>query len=132
MSQTEPKNISKIVSISVAVLGLILLLMYMQGSFVSKVPPGLSPQASDSNTPKSQTALVEKKQAIPDKDEEINGVKIEWRASDNRIRIDFGQRVPMDTYKELKRHGYRAMKEEGVFSAYYNYNAGEFVTNLRK
>jgi hypothetical protein len=83
-------------------------------------------------TAKKRAALVEKKQSIPDKDEEINGVKIEWRASENRIRIDFGQRVSIDTYKELKRHGYRAMKEEGVFSAYYNYNAGEFVTNLRK
>ena len=62
MSQTEHKNISKIVSISVAVLGLILLLLYMQGSFVSKVPPGLSPQGSDSTTSTSQTAVVEKKQ----------------------------------------------------------------------
>ena len=62
MSQTEHKNISKIVSISVAVLALILLLLYMQGSFVSKVAPGLSPQSSDSNPPKSQTALVEIKQ----------------------------------------------------------------------
>ena len=53
---------SKIVSISIAVLALILLLMYMQGSFVSKVPPGSSPQASDANTPKSQTAIVEQKQ----------------------------------------------------------------------
>jgi RND family efflux transporter MFP subunit len=61
MSQTEPKNISKILSISVAVLVLILLLLYMQGSFVSKVPPGLSPQASDSKTPIGQTAIVELK-----------------------------------------------------------------------
>jgi len=83
-------------------------------------------------TAKKRAALVEKKQSIPDKDEEINGVKIEWRASENRIRIDFGQRVPLDTYKTLKSHGYRAMKEEGVFSAFYNYHAGEFVTNLRK
>ncbi len=50
---------SKIISISLAVLALILLLMYMQGSFVSKVPPRSSPQASNSNTPKSQTAVVE-------------------------------------------------------------------------
>ena len=60
MSQTEHKNINKIVTISAAVLALILLLLYMQGSFVSKVSPGLSPQASDSNTPKGQTAIVEK------------------------------------------------------------------------
>ncbi|MDO9424588.1 MAG: efflux RND transporter periplasmic adaptor subunit [Methylobacter sp.] len=61
MSQIEPKNINKIVTISGAVLALILLLLYMQGSFVSKVPPGLSPQVGDSNTP-GNTAVVEKKQ----------------------------------------------------------------------
>jgi len=60
MSQTEHKNINKIVTISAAVLALILLLLYMQGSFVSKVSPGISPQSSDSNTPPSNTALVEK------------------------------------------------------------------------
>ena len=60
MSQTEHKNINKIVMIFAAVLALILLLLYMQGSFVSKVAPGLSPQSSDSTTPKNQTALVEK------------------------------------------------------------------------
>lgn len=79
-----------------------------------------------------RAALVEKKQSIPDKDEEINGVKIEWRASENRIRIDFGKRVPLETYNQLKRHGYRAMKEEGIFSAFYNYHAGEFIANMRK
>lgn len=83
-------------------------------------------------TAEKRAALVEKKQAIPDKDEEINGIKIEWRAGENRIRINFGKRVSLDTYKSLKSHGYRATKEEGVFSAYYNYHAGEFVTNLRK
>ena len=40
MSQTEHKNINKIVAISAAVLALVLLLLYMQGSFVSKVEPG--------------------------------------------------------------------------------------------
>jgi len=53
---------SKIISISMAVLALILLLLYMQGSFVTKVAPGQSPQATDANTPKSQTAIVEKRQ----------------------------------------------------------------------
>jgi RND family efflux transporter MFP subunit len=62
MSQTEHKNSRKIISISLAVLALILLLLYMQGTFVSKVAPGLSPQSTDSNAPKSQTALVELKQ----------------------------------------------------------------------
>jgi len=83
-------------------------------------------------TAEKRAALVEKKQAIPDKDEDINGVKVEWRAGENRIRINFGKRVSLETYKSLKSHGYRATKEEGVFSAFYNYHAGEFVTNLRK
>ncbi len=61
MSQTEHKNINKIITIAVAVLALILLLLYMQGSFVSKVSPGLSPLANDVNTQKSETAVVEKK-----------------------------------------------------------------------
>jgi RND family efflux transporter MFP subunit len=61
MSQTDPKNINKIVTISAAVLALILLLLYMQGSFVSKVSPGLSPLPGDSNAPKN-TTVVEKKQ----------------------------------------------------------------------
>ncbi len=62
MFQTESKNINKIIAISVAVLALILLLLYMQGSFVSKVSPGISPLAGDSNTLESNTAVVEKKQ----------------------------------------------------------------------
>ena len=62
MSQPEHKNSHKMISIAAAVVALILLLLYMQGTFVSKVSPGLSPLASDSNTPKSDTVQVEKKQ----------------------------------------------------------------------
>ena len=61
MSQTEQKNIHKIAMISAAVFALILLLLYMQGSFVSKVPPGLSPQMDNLNASTSNTAMVEKK-----------------------------------------------------------------------
>jgi RND family efflux transporter MFP subunit len=60
MSQIESKNINKIAAISAAVLALILLLLYMQGSFVSKVPPGQSPLAADANPP-ADTAVVEKR-----------------------------------------------------------------------
>lgn len=82
---------------------------------------------------KQRAAVVEKKQSIPDKDEEIDGIKIEWRASENRIRLDYGKRVSLETYKLLKQHGFKAMKEEGVFSAYYNNNAGYFVkTQIKK
>lgn len=62
MSQPERKNRNKIIAIAIAVLALILLLLYMQGTFVSKVSPGLSPLVNDVNTPKSETAVVEKKQ----------------------------------------------------------------------
>ncbi len=60
MSATESKNTNKILAISAAVLALILLLLYMQGSFVSKVQPGLSPLAKESRS--SDTAIVEKRQ----------------------------------------------------------------------
>lgn len=62
MSQIEVKNTNKVAAISAAVLVLILLLLYMQGSFVSKVSPGSSPLPGDSNGQKSNTAIVEKKQ----------------------------------------------------------------------
>jgi RND family efflux transporter MFP subunit len=62
MAQTEDKNIKKPVIISVAVLALILLLLYMQGSFISKVPPGVSPQTINSKDSIYNTAIVEKKQ----------------------------------------------------------------------
>lgn len=61
MSQIEFKNTNKIVTISAAVFALILLLLYMQGSFFSKVSPGSSPLPGDSNAQIS-TAVVEKKQ----------------------------------------------------------------------
>jgi len=62
MSQTEHKNINKIIAISAAVLALVLLPLYMQGSFVSKVEPGLSPLANGLSIPESDTIVVEKKQ----------------------------------------------------------------------
>jgi len=65
MSPTEPKNFNKVVMIAAAVLALILLLLYMQGTFVSKVPPGLSPQAGAADTPANNTAQVEQ-QAVDD------------------------------------------------------------------
>ncbi len=61
MQQPEQKNIKKIAAIFAAVLALILLLLYMQGSFVSKISPGSTPLADGSNNPASNTAKVEKK-----------------------------------------------------------------------
>lgn len=55
------KHSNKLMAIAAAVLALILLLLYMQGSFVSKIPPGLTPQANMITTP-NNTVQVEKKQ----------------------------------------------------------------------
>ena len=68
-----------------------------------------------------------------DKDEEIGAVRVEWRPSENRIRVYFHGRVDLDTFKALKRHGYRVLRSEGegAFSAYYNNNAAYFVQDLR-
>lgn len=60
ISQPVIQNHQKIIMIAVAVLALILLLLYMQGSFVSKVSPGLTPPAA-LKTAANNTALVEKR-----------------------------------------------------------------------
>ena len=65
MSPNEPKKFNKIGMIAAAALALILLLLYMQGTFVSKVPPGLSPQAHKAAAPTNNTAQVEQ-QAVDD------------------------------------------------------------------
>lgn len=81
---------------------------------------------------KKRAQEIEKQQATPDKDEEIGAVRVEWRPSENRIRVYFHGRVDLDTFKALKRHGYRVLSEgEGAFSAYYNNNAAYFVQDLR-
>lgn len=96
-------------------------------------PYRLSNLSATIRTAKKRAEQVEKMQAIPDKDEEIGPVRVEWRASENRIRIYYPARVDLDTFKALKRHGYRVLRSEGegVFSAYYNNNAAHFVKELR-
>ena len=66
MPQLEQKTMNKIVTIGLAVLALMLLLLYMQGTFVSKISPGTSPLAANSTLSKSETAVVEKKQVDDD------------------------------------------------------------------
>ena len=66
MSQPEQKNMNKMMVIAAAVLALILLLLYMQGTFVSKISPGSSPLPSDSTLAKTETTLVEKKRVDDD------------------------------------------------------------------
>lgn len=81
---------------------------------------------------KARLEKVEKQQATPDKDEMIGEIKIEWRASENRIRILYPGRVDTATFKALRAAGYRAMQTPGHFSAYYNYRAGQYVATLRQ
>lgn len=78
---------------------------------------------------KKRAEVIEKKQATPDKDEEYNGIRVEWRASENRIRVFYPGRVDAETFKMLRRHGFRVLRSEGegAFSAYYNSNAAYFV-----
>lgn len=84
-------------------------------------------------TAKQRAEIVEKKQTTPDKDEEHDGIKVEWRASENRIRVIYPARVDPETFKKLRTYGYRATKETGTFSAYYNSSAAHFIkTYVRK
>ena len=62
MTQNEPKNMNKLLAIAGAVFALILLLLYMQGSFVSKVAPGVIEKTADLKLSTAQTSVVEKKQ----------------------------------------------------------------------
>lgn len=80
---------------------------------------------------KARAEQLAKQQATPDKDENIDGVKVEWRPSENRIRVIYPGRVDPDTFKKLRQYGYRATQETGTFSAYYNYHAAQFVQGLR-
>jgi len=75
---------------------------------------------------------VSKQQATPDNDEVIGDIKVEWRASENRIRVIYPARVDRETFAKLKAHRYRAMQEAGTFSGFYNRHAAEYVYALRR
>lgn len=84
---------------------------------------------------KQRAAVVEKKQAMQDEDFEINGIRVEGRPGENRIRLYYPARVDRETFDLLRRHGFRVLRSagEGAFSAYYNNNARYFVqTHVRK
>ncbi len=83
---------------------------------------------------KQRAQIVEKKQAQADREETINGIKIEYSPSENRIRVFYPARVALETFKALKSHGFRVLRSagEGAFSAYYNSNALYFIrTNIK-
>ena len=78
---------------------------------------------------KERAQIVERKQAAEDKSEEIDGIRVEYSPSENRVRVYYPGRVPLDTYTALKQHGFRVLRSEGegAFSAYYNNSALYFV-----
>lgn len=78
---------------------------------------------------KERLQVVEKKQSLHDEDFEVNGVRVEGRPGENRIRLFYPARVDRETFDLLRRHGFRVLRSEGegAFSAYYNNNALYFV-----
>lgn len=83
---------------------------------------------------KERAQVVTHKQAMTDEDLTINGIRIEGRPGENRIRLFYPGRVPLETYKQLKAHGFRVLRSEGegAFSAYYNNNARYFIEKFVK
>ena len=61
MPHTQRTHIKRITALIAVVLVLILLLLYMQGTFVSKVSPGLSPQVNKPDPSMHNTTTVIKK-----------------------------------------------------------------------
>ena len=61
MPHTQRTHIKRITALIAVVLVLILLLLYMQGTFVSKVSPGLSPQVNQPDPSMHNTTTVIKK-----------------------------------------------------------------------
>jgi RND family efflux transporter MFP subunit len=62
MSQVEHSGSKRILLMIFAAVALVILLMYMQGSFESKVDPGVTKQDKPLKLPPNSTVLVEKKQ----------------------------------------------------------------------
>lgn len=79
---------------------------------------------------KERAKIVEKQQNTADFEETVNGVKIEYCPSENRIRVHFPEvRVSRDVFMQLKHAGFRATRE-GYFSAYYNGNAQYYARKI--
>jgi hypothetical protein len=92
-------------------------------------PFTLSNLSARIRTAKQRAEQVEKKQAMHDEDFTVDGVRVEGRPSENRIRVYYPARVDPETFRLLRQHGFRALRSEGegAFSAYYNNNAAFFV-----
>jgi len=61
MLSIQHMHIKRIAAMVAVVLVLIILLLYMQGTFVSKVSPGLTPQAGQPSSATADTAIVMRK-----------------------------------------------------------------------
>jgi RND family efflux transporter MFP subunit len=124
MSQTEPKTTHKLITIAVAIIALVLLLLYMQGSFVSKVAPGLSPLSSSSSIPISNTVTVEKKQvndtlAWPGtvKSRTVANIAPKITALIMEIRVNVGDKVKKgDIIARLDNREIRAQEQAALAS----------------
>lgn len=83
---------------------------------------------------KQRAEQVERRQAMEDKTEEIEGIKIEYSPSENRIRVRYPARVDSETFRQLHAHGFRVLRSEsdGAFSAYYNASALYFIRTYIK
>jgi len=80
---------------------------------------------------KERAQVVERKQATADSEQVINGVRIEYVPSENRVRLHFPcARVSHETYKELQHAGFRHSKTLECFSAFYNANAKYYAEQI--
>lgn len=71
-------------------------------------------------------------QAAEDVTKEINGVKIEYSPSENRIRAKFPTRVSKEIFNELRRSGFRYAPSFEGFSAYFNASARYTIERIAK
>lgn len=82
---------------------------------------------------KKRLEIVSKKQATDDSEVILpSGIRVEYAPAENRIRIHFTARVPLEQFKTLRSHGYRAAPSQGkfTFSAFYNNNARYYAKQI--
>ena len=68
---------------------------------------------------KDRIESLQKRQQQEDSTEEINGITIELSASDNRVKILFGEKPDSSTINKLKSHGFRYSRYNNAWQAFY-------------
>ena len=68
---------------------------------------------------KDRIESLQKRQQQEDSTEEINGITIELSASDNRVKILFGEKPDSSTINKLKSHGFRYSRTNNAWQAFY-------------